>query len=114
MVFTEEVRGGRRSLPINELPYTIRVYINNQILIPANLVRSLGLDRAKYADIVIEYNGQKIKLSNVKLLRTRHTDSRQFTIPREIRENYGIKPLDKIIIHEIIPKTKVEKIIEDN
>ncbi|WP_229709794.1 AbrB/MazE/SpoVT family DNA-binding domain-containing protein [Vulcanisaeta souniana] len=93
-------------MPINELPYTVKIYINNQVLIPANLIKALGLSKAKYADIVIEYNGQRIKLKDIKLLRTRHTDSRQFTIPREIRETYGIRSLDEVIIHEIIPKTR--------
>ncbi|GAB6948015.1 hypothetical protein JCM16161A_21450 [Vulcanisaeta sp. JCM 16161] len=54
--------------------------------------------------MVLEHNGQKIEINNVKLLRTRHTASRQFTIPREVRERYGIKPFDDVIIHMIIPK----------
>jgi bifunctional DNA-binding transcriptional regulator/antitoxin component of YhaV-PrlF toxin-antitoxin module len=106
MALTEEIRVGRRGLPINGLPYMMRIYINNQVLIPANLVRSLGLDRVRYADIIMEYNGQKIELGNVRLLKTRHTDSRQFTIPREVRERYGIKPFDEVIIHMIIPRQK--------
>ena len=104
MAFTEEVRVGRRGLPINDLPYTIKVYINNQVLVPANLVRSLGLDKVKYVDVVMEYNGYKIEINSVRLLRTRHTASRQFTIPREIREKFGIRPFDEVIIHMIMPR----------
>ncbi|MCG2880237.1 MAG: AbrB/MazE/SpoVT family DNA-binding domain-containing protein, partial [Vulcanisaeta sp.] len=32
-----------------------------------------------------------------------HTDSRQFTIPREVREKYGIKPGDEVEILDIRP-----------
>ena len=74
------------------------MYINNQVLVPANLARSLGLDKVKYVDVVMEYNGYKIEINNVRLLRTRHTASRQFTIPREVREKFGIKSFDEVII----------------
>ncbi|ADN49806.1 AbrB/MazE/SpoVT family DNA-binding domain-containing protein [Vulcanisaeta distributa] len=104
MTFTEEIKVGRKGLPVNELPYTIKVYINNQVLVPANLVRSLGLDKVKYVSVIMEYNGYKIEVDNVKLLRTRHTASRQFTIPKEIREKYGIRPFDNVTIHMIIPR----------
>ncbi|GAB6945831.1 AbrB/MazE/SpoVT family DNA-binding domain-containing protein [Vulcanisaeta sp. JCM 14467] len=104
MTFTEEIKVGRKGLPIGELPYTIKVYINNQVLVPANLVRSLGLDKVKYVDVIIEYNGYKIQINNVKLLKTKHTASRQFTIPKEVREKFGIKPLDEVIILMITPR----------
>ena len=107
MALTEEIRVGRKGLPIDDMPYAIKVYINNQVLVPANLVRYLGLDRVKYVDVIMEYNGQKIEISNVKLLRTRHTASRQFTIPREVRERYGIRPFDEVIIHMVIPRQKI-------
>jgi SpoVT / AbrB like domain. len=42
-------------------------------------------------------------IRGVRLLRTRHTDSRQFTIPKEVREKYGIKPGDYIEILSITP-----------
>jgi hypothetical protein len=42
-------------------------------------------------------------LKRVKLLRPRGTLARQFTIPREVREKYGIKPLDEVVILEIKP-----------
>ncbi|WP_054857897.1 AbrB/MazE/SpoVT family DNA-binding domain-containing protein [Vulcanisaeta sp. JCM 16159] len=112
MAITEEIKIGRKGLPVSELPYTIKVYINNQVLIPANLIRSLALDKVKYADIIIEYNGQRIKLSNVKLLKTKHTMSRQFTIPREVREKYGIKPFDEVVIQMIIPKQRAINNVE--
>ncbi|GAB6945196.1 hypothetical protein JCM14467A_19780 [Vulcanisaeta sp. JCM 14467] len=49
------------------------------------------------------FPGQEIMLERVKLLRTRNTASRQFTIPREVREKYGIKPLDEIEVIGINP-----------
>ena len=52
----------------------------------------------------MEYNGYKIEINNVRLLRTRHTASRQFTIPREIREKFGIRPFNEVIIHMIMPR----------
>ncbi len=67
------------------------------------MVKALNIENATYASITIEYFGQKIMLERVKLLRTRNTASRQFTIPREVREKYGIKPLDEIKIESIIP-----------
>ncbi|GEM_PF-222615 len=95
------LRRGARGYDITSLPYKVKVYINNQVLIPAKLVRSLGITNWKYADIVIRYGNNTIVIKNAKLLRTRHTDSRQFTIPKEIREKYGIKPGDEIEVLEI-------------
>jgi hypothetical protein len=54
-------------------------------------VRALGLQNARVACITLEYKGVEI-VFNAELLRTRHTDSRQFTIPMSIREKYGIAP----------------------
>ncbi len=98
-----KVRRIRRSIVITKLPYVTKIYINYQVLIPASLVRALGIENAWYANITIEYFGQEITLNRVKLLRTRSTASRQFTIPREVRERYGIKPLDEIKITAITP-----------
>lgn len=95
------VRRGVKGYDITSLPYKVKVYINSQVLIPAKLVRTLGITNLKYADIVINYKGNQILLKGVKLLRTRHTDSRQFTIPKEIREKYGIKPGEEIEVVEI-------------
>ncbi|MFB6470113.1 MAG: AbrB/MazE/SpoVT family DNA-binding domain-containing protein [Vulcanisaeta sp. AZ3] len=97
------VRRIRRNLEITELPYIARIYINYQVLIPASLAKALGILNTWYADITIEYSGQEITLKRVRLLRTRNTASRQFTIPKEIRERYGIKPLDEIKIKAVIP-----------
>ena len=96
-------RHGAPSYRVTKLPYKVRVYLNNQVLIPASLVRVLGISGLKYAVITISYNGVSITIKGVKLLRTKHTDSRQFTIPREVREAYGIKPLDEIEILDIKP-----------
>ncbi|MCG2894867.1 MAG: AbrB/MazE/SpoVT family DNA-binding domain-containing protein, partial [Vulcanisaeta sp.] len=42
----------------------------------------------------------------------RHTASRQFTIPREVREEYGIRPLDEVEILEVKPRSVREVIRE--
>ncbi len=47
-------------------------------------------------------------MRNVLLLRTRHTASRQFTIPREAREKFGIRPLDEVEVIAIRPKQAKE------
>ena len=78
---------------VTSLPYKTRVYINNQVLLPAGLVRALGIEGVKYADVVIMHGDVVTVLKRVRLLRTRHTASRQFTIPKGVREEYGIKPL---------------------
>ncbi len=91
------------SKPIEELPYKARVYINNQVLLPARLVKALGIEWAKYAEITIKYKDCVITLKQVALLRTRHTASRQFTIPKEVRDKYGIMPLDEIEVIGIRP-----------
>ncbi|MGC9179587.1 MAG: AbrB/MazE/SpoVT family DNA-binding domain-containing protein [Vulcanisaeta sp.] len=96
-------RRGAPGYRVTKLPYRVRVYLNNQVLIPANLVRVLGISGLKYAVITVSYNGILITVKGVKLLRTRHTDSRQFTIPREVRETYGIRPGDEIEIIDIKP-----------
>ena len=88
---------------VTSLPYTAKVYINNQVLLPAGLVRALGIEGVRYADVVIRHGNVVTVLKRVKLLRTRHTASRQFTIPREVREEYGIKPLDEVVILSIKP-----------
>lgn len=87
-------------LDTTELPYEAHVYLNNQVLIPASLVRLLKLQEARSALVTIEYEGVEFEL-RVKLLKTRRTDSRQFTIPREAREKYGIVPGSRIKVKKI-------------
>jgi bifunctional DNA-binding transcriptional regulator/antitoxin component of YhaV-PrlF toxin-antitoxin module len=88
---------------VTSLPYKARVYINNQVLIPASLVRALGIGHATYADITIRYGDIVTVIKHAKLLRTRHTFARQFIIPREVREAVGIRPLDEVVILGIKP-----------
>ncbi len=101
-------RYSMRAKPVDELPYRTKIYVNSQVLLPASLVRALGFEWARYADVTIRHGDDTIVINNTKLLRTRHTASRQFTIPREIREKYGIKPLDEIEILAIKPKQAKE------
>lgn len=84
-------RRGARGLSITTLPYKVKVYSNNQVLIPAQLVRALGIQTLEYAEIVLRRGDQSVTVF-VRLLKTRFTDSRQFTIPKEVREKLGILP----------------------
>ena len=95
---------------MNGLPFKTKVYINNQVLLPASLIRTLGIEGAKYADVVIKYGDKVIEVRNAKLLRTKHTSARQFTIPREVREKYGVRPLDEVEIVQVKPKSTMEVI----
>jgi hypothetical protein len=99
-----------RSKPVNGLPFRTRVYLNNQVLLPASLIRTLGIEGAYYADVIIRFNGELIEIRDVKLLRNRRAVSRQFTIPREIREKYGVGPLDEVEIVQVKPKGATEVI----
>ena len=99
-----------RPKPVNGLPFKTRVYINNQVLLPASLIKTLGIEGADYADVIIKYGDKVIEVRNAKLLRTRRTASRQFTIPREVREEYGVGPLDDVEIVQVKPKRTMEVI----
>jgi bifunctional DNA-binding transcriptional regulator/antitoxin component of YhaV-PrlF toxin-antitoxin module len=99
-----------RPKPVNGLPFKTKVYLNNQVLLPASLIKALGIEGAMYADVVIKYGDKVIEVRNAKLLRTRHTSARQFTIPREIREKYGVGPLDEVEIVQVKPKGTMEVI----
>ncbi|HDI74755.1 MAG: AbrB/MazE/SpoVT family DNA-binding domain-containing protein [Thermoprotei archaeon] len=90
-------RRGARGFDVRSLPYKAKVYVNNQVLIPASLIRALNLRDIKYAEVTFRYKNQIITIK-ATLLRTRNTDSRQFTIYKAIREKYGIRPGDDIEI----------------
>ncbi|GAB6948175.1 hypothetical protein JCM16161A_23050 [Vulcanisaeta sp. JCM 16161] len=81
----------------------VRVYINNQVLLPAGVVRCLGLGGVDFVDVVIEFDGWHVEARGVRLLKPARGRglSRQFTIPRHVREEFGIEPLSQIEI-EII------------
>ncbi|MCD6368582.1 MAG: AbrB/MazE/SpoVT family DNA-binding domain-containing protein [Thermoproteales archaeon] len=96
-------RRGVKGLPINKLPYKVSVYINGQVLIPAQLIRKLKLENYNYANISIEYKGNRIQIKHARLNRTYLTASRQFTIPKNIREKYGIKGGDQVTVFKIEP-----------
>ncbi len=61
-----------------------------------------------FANVVIKYGDNVISINGVKLLRNKRASSRQFTIPREVREAYGIKPLDDIEIVSIEPAKSLD------
>ncbi|MCC6059292.1 MAG: AbrB/MazE/SpoVT family DNA-binding domain-containing protein [Thermofilum sp.] len=102
MATGEKPRRGSRGLPIDALPYKVRIYSNNQVLVPARLVRKLGIQNLRYAVVRIRIQGSEYTL-HVKLLRTKYTDSRQFTIPKEIREKHGLSANSEVEILEIRP-----------
>jgi len=91
---------GVKGYDVSELPYNVKVYVNNQVLIPAKLVRSLGIEGAKRARVTFEYEGA-VETVEVNLLKTRYTSSRQFTIPKEVRAKLNLKPDDEIRIIDI-------------
>lgn len=84
------------------MPYEAVVYATGQVPIPARIARGLGLEPWDYADVTIEYNGVRIRLGRVRLVRT-HAASRRFTIPREVREFYGIKPFSIVRVVDVRP-----------
>ncbi|GAB6945738.1 hypothetical protein [Vulcanisaeta sp. JCM 14467] len=90
---------------VTTLPFVVRVYINNQVLLPASLIRALGITHLRFVDIELEYKGFVIELRGVRLLRSKHTDSRQFTILRSVRELYGIGPGDIVKILSVKPSS---------
>jgi len=96
----EKKKRGVKGLNITKLPYEVKVYMNNQVLIPAQLIRSLGLTDATYSRIKFKYRDKTFEIE-VKLLRTKYTDSRQFTIPKEIRTKIGLLPGNTIKILDI-------------
>lgn len=81
--------------------------MNNQVLIPARVVKCLGIKDVEYADVVIKYGNEVIELSGVKLLRSVRGGggaSRQFTIPRDVRERFGIQALDTVEVISVRPR----------
>ena len=91
-----------RALGVDGLPYRARVYINNQVLVPAVVVRGLGMGRVRHAWVIIRYRGFEVGFKTL-LLGHRGTCSRQFTIPRWVRERYGIRPLDEVEVLTVKP-----------
>jgi len=70
--------------------------------VPARLVRKLGIQNLRYAVVRIRIQDSVYTL-HVKLLRTKYTDSRQFTIPKEIREKHGLSTNSEVEILDIGP-----------
>jgi bifunctional DNA-binding transcriptional regulator/antitoxin component of YhaV-PrlF toxin-antitoxin module len=98
----EKPRRGTRGLTIESLPYRIRVYSNNQVLIPASLVRKLNIQSIEKAIITIRVGGEEHSFT-ARLLKTKYTDSRQFTIPKELREKVSLVPGSDIEVVDIKP-----------
>lgn len=87
----------------------IRLYSNNQVLIPARLVRRLGIQNTRFAVVKIRFNGQEHAIQ-VRLLRTKYTDSRQFTIPKDVREKHKLKAGTMIEVVDIVPLEKSDNV----
>ncbi len=97
-----ERRRGTRGLGIESLPYRVKMYSNNQVLVPASLVRKLGFQDVLEAQVTIRYAGLEYTFVT-KLLKTKYTDSRQFTVPKELREKMQIPPGAEIEVVDIKP-----------
>ncbi len=91
-----------KPIEVKSLPYNVKVYINNQVLIPAMLVKALGIETADYAYIRLRYEGEEAEV-RVKLLKPKNAFSRQFTIPKYVREKLNIEPESEIEILSIEP-----------
>jgi len=91
---------GSKGFNVISLPYETKIYTNNQVLLPARLVRKLRLKSITKARITIEYKG-KIATFEARLISMRKTDSRQFTIPKDIREGLNLDPASTIKIVNI-------------
>ncbi len=97
-----ERRRGTRGLGIESLPYRVKMYSNNQVLVPASLVRKLGFQDVLEAQVTIRYAGLEYTFVT-KFLKTKYTDSRQFTVPKELREKMKIQPGAEIEVVDIKP-----------
>lgn len=69
---------------------------------PAKLVRRLGIQDLEFAIVKVRFNGQEHELK-VRLLRTKYTDSRQFTIPKDVREKYKLRAGAVVEVTDIQP-----------
>ncbi|UNQ72533.1 AbrB/MazE/SpoVT family DNA-binding domain-containing protein [Infirmifilum sp. NZ] len=101
-VVMAERRRGVKGLGIESLPYRIKMYSNNQVLVPASLVRKLGLRDVVEAQVTIRYAGLEHTFT-ARLLKTKYTDSRQFTLPKELREKLSIPPGAEVEVVSIKP-----------
>lgn len=95
-------RRGTRGFSIESLPYRVKLYSNNQVLVPASLVRKLGLQTVTRVRVVIRYMGVEHTFT-AKLLKTKYTDSRQFTVPKDLRERISLMPGSEIEVLNIEP-----------
>ena len=95
-------RRGARGYDIVGLPYEARLYGNGQLLVPAKLVRALGLSESRYALVTIRVLNNEATFK-ARLLKTRRTYSRQFTVPKQLREQLKIREGDSISVIYIAP-----------
>jgi bifunctional DNA-binding transcriptional regulator/antitoxin component of YhaV-PrlF toxin-antitoxin module len=91
----EPVAAARREAPPTaQLPLEARVWVNGQLLLPAGLVRGLGLEGARRAFVVVEREGA-VEAFIAPLVKPSgsETAARIVTIPMYVRERLGLSPL---------------------
>ncbi len=47
----------------------VKVYVNNQVLLPAVFIKCLGVEDADYVDVVVRYGFRLIEINGVRLLK---------------------------------------------
>lgn len=93
---------GVEGLNIVELPYEVKLYGNGQLLIPAKLVRALNLSESRYILVTIRASRGEATF-RAKLLKTRKTYSRQFTVPKQLRDELDIREGDVVSVISLVP-----------
>ncbi len=95
-------RRGVEGLNIVELPYEVKLYGNGQLLIPAKLVKALNIAESRYILVTIRSSRGEATFK-AKLLKTRKTHSRQFTVPKQLRDELNIKGGDVVSVIRLVP-----------
>jgi bifunctional DNA-binding transcriptional regulator/antitoxin component of YhaV-PrlF toxin-antitoxin module len=86
-------RSGAPSAPTARLPLEARVWVNGQLLLPAGLVRGLGLEGARRAFVVVERGGaMEAFIAPLVKPSSSETAARIVTIPKSVRERLGLSP----------------------
>ena len=82
----------------------VKVYIEKggKVAVPARVVQALNLSDAEYLNVILEYKGKTIELKNIRVhtvkSRSSLSGTKVFTIPANVRKQYGIKDSEQITI----------------
>lgn len=93
-VLAVEPAARREPPPVAQLPLEARVWVNGQFILPAKLVRGLGLESARRAFVVVEREGV-VEAFAAPLIKPSSSEAatRIVTIPERVRERLGLSPL---------------------